>query len=46
VLAARDRAAAADTAPGRGLHLLRVAYDLNRYPALRALPGVTTPEEG
>lgn len=37
ILAARRREAAAATAPGHGLHLVRVAYDLDIYPQLRAL---------
>jgi tRNA pseudouridine38-40 synthase len=37
ILAARRRAAAAATAPGQGLHLVRVDYDLERFPELHAL---------
>lgn len=35
ILAGRDREAADITAPGKGLYLVRVAYDLERYPELR-----------
>lgn len=34
ILAGREREAAEQTAPGRGLHLLRVEYDLEAYPQL------------
>lgn len=36
ILAGRDRGAADATAPGRGLYLVRVAYELEIYPELRA----------
>jgi len=38
-LAARRRAAADATAPGRGLHLVRVLYDPAEFPELAALTG-------
>jgi tRNA pseudouridine38-40 synthase len=34
ILAGRDRARAAVTAPGKGLHLVRVHYDLHAFPEL------------
>ncbi len=37
ILAARRRERAAMTAPGQGLHLLRVDYDPARFPEVRAL---------
>ena len=37
ILASRDRARAASTAPPEGLHLMRVHYDLKQYPTLAAL---------
>ncbi len=46
ILAARRRERAAMTAPGRGLHLLRVDYDWGRFPELRPLlatPGFPPP---
>ena len=35
ILASRDRDQALATAPGGGLHLMRVDYDLEVYPELR-----------
>lgn len=39
ILAARRRERAAMTAPGQGLHLLRVDYDAARFPELPVLQG-------
>lgn len=39
ILAGREREAADVTAPGRGLYLVRVAYDLETYPELRTFYG-------
>jgi tRNA pseudouridine38-40 synthase len=35
ILASRDRTRAAMTAPAKGLHLVRVLYDLDRFPQLK-----------
>jgi tRNA U38,U39,U40 pseudouridine synthase TruA len=46
VLAARRRERAAMTAPGQGLHLVRVDYDWARFPDLRPVlsaPGLPLP---
>lgn len=39
ILASRDRERAAATAPPEGLHLMRVHYDLERFPELKAFIG-------
>ncbi|MCZ6728942.1 MAG: tRNA pseudouridine(38-40) synthase TruA [SAR324 cluster bacterium] len=41
ILAGREREDADATAPGRGLHLLHVNYDLSEFPELRALESAT-----
>lgn len=40
ILAGKERERAGDTAPGRGLYLVRVNYDLDAFPELRALEGL------
>jgi len=43
ILAQRDRTRAAMTAPAKGLHLVRVYYDLEAFPQLRGWAGPTPP---
>ena len=47
ILASRERSRAAMTAPGRGLHLVRVHYDEEAFPQLRMLnSGACEPDSG
>ncbi len=47
ILAGRERSRAAMTAPGRGLHLVRVHYDAGAFPQLRMLDaGACEPDPG